>query len=308
MINWQQMEFLAKNHLSSLIYNSEFNFDSQVIRIADKIYSERSVRMIMIAGPSASGKTTFANLLADRLEFKGVKVHRVSTDDFFIDRAKLEVLPSGLLDFDSPAAMDVKLLVYTLESILEGRKVVIPTYDFVSGTRSGETKEFIAEEQDITIVEGIHALNPMLLGKYAIDDETICGVYISPRRDFLLPSGRHIAPVELRLLRRLLRDYYSRGYSLEDTLIQWEEVLKAERTYIYPYVHKASFTVDSVYDYELLVYKRCLGTSLDAFPNKWTDNIREVLKEVSDIPNMTIPSTSLLNEFIKGGVIKGSRL
>ena len=304
MINWLQMEKLAANHLSSLIYNSEFNFDSQVIKTADKIYAEKSVRMIMIAGPSASGKTTFANLLADRLEFKGVKVHRVSTDDFFIDRDKLARLPSGVLDFDSLAAMDLKLLTYTLESILEGRKVVIPTYDFITGTRSGTTREFTAEAQDITIVEGIHALNPLLLGKYDIDDTSVCGVYISPRREFLLPSGRHVAPVELRLLRRLLRDYYSRGYSISDTLVQWEEVLNAERTYIYPYVHKAGYTVDSVYDYELFVYKRCLGNALDAHPNKWTDNIREVLREVSDIPNMTIPETSLLNEFIKGGKIE----
>ena len=304
MIVWQKMEYLAQHRLSSLIYNSEQNFDSQVIRIADKIFQERSVRMIMIAGPSASGKTTFANLLSDRLEFKGVKVHRISTDDFFIDRDKLPRLPSGLLDFDSLAAMDVKLLTYTLESILEGKKVVIPSYDFVSGTRSGVTREIAAEEQDVTIVEGIHALNPVLLGKYKIDDSSIYGIYISPRREFLLPSGRHVAPVELRLLRRILRDYYSRGYSLADTLAQWDEVLKAERTYIYPFVHQASFTVDSVYDYELLVYKRCLGNALDKFPNKWTDNIRKVLKEVADIPNMTIPATSLLNEFIKGGVIK----
>lgn len=303
MINWEKMESLAKTHLSSLIYNSEFNFDSQIIEIADKIYEKESVKMIMIAGPSASGKTTFANLLADRLEFRGVKVHRISTDDFFIDRDKIEVLPSGVRDFDSISAMDVGLLAYTLEQILEGRRVVIPAFDFIEGKRAGETRELKAQPQDITIVEGIHALNPVVLGKYAIDEESVVGVYISPRRDFLLPSGRHLAPVELRLLRRILRDYYSRGYSLTDTLLQWEEVLKAERVYIYPYVYKACFTVDSVYDYELLVYKRCLGNVLDGYPNKWTDNIRQVLKEVSTIPDMTIPSTSLLNEFIKGGQV-----
>ena len=304
MIHWSYMENLAKKHLSSLIYNSEYNFDSQVIKIADKIYIEKSVKMIMIAGPSASGKTTFANLLADRLEFRGVKVHRVSTDDFFIDRDKIEVLPSGLLDMDSLNAMDVKLLTYTLESILEGRRVVIPRFDFLEGKRAGDTREITPEEADITIVEGIHALNPLILGKYGVHDDSIVGIYISPRRDFLLPSGRTIAPVELRLLRRILRDHYSRGHSLADTLAQWDEVLKAERINIYPFVHRASFTVDSVYDYELLVYKRCLGNALDAYPHKWTDNIREALKEVSDIPNMTIPETSLLNEFIKGGVIK----
>ena len=304
MINWSNMESLAKKHLSSLIYNSEYNFDSQVIKIADKIYSEESVKMIMIAGPSASGKTTFANLLADRLEFRGVKVHRISTDDFFIDRDKIEVLPSGLLDMDSLNAMDVKLLTYTLESLLEGNRVVVPRFDFIEGKRAGDTTEIIPEKADITIVEGIHALNPVILGKYSIHDDSIVGIYISPRRDFLLPSGRTIAPVELRLLRRILRDHYSRGHLLADTLAQWDEVLKAERVNIYPFVHRASFTVDSVYDYELLVYKRCLGNSLDAYPHKWTDNIREVLKEVSDIPDMTIPATSLLNEFIKGGRIE----
>ena len=297
------MEVLAKKHLSSLIYNSEYNFDSQVIKIADKIYAEKSVKMILIAGPSASGKTTFANLLADRLEFRGVKVHRISTDDFFIDRDKIEVLPSGLLDMDSLNAMDVKLLTFTIESILEGHRVVVPRFDFVEGRRAGDTREILAEDADVTIVEGIHALNPLILGKYGIHDDRVVGIYISPRRDFLLPSGRTIAPVELRLLRRILRDHYSRGHSLADTLAQWDEVLKAERVNIYPFVHRASFTVDSVYDYELLVYKRCLGNSLDAYPHKWTDNIREVLREVADIPDMTIPSTSLLNEFIQGGVI-----
>ena len=303
MIVWSNMEVLAKKHLSSLIYNSEYNFDSQVIKIADKIYAEKSVKMILIAGPSASGKTTFANLLADRLEFRGVKVHRISTDDFFIDRDKIEVLPSGLLDMDSLNAMDVKLLTFTIESILEGHRVVVPRFDFVEGRRAGDTREILAEDADVTIVEGIHALNPLILGKYGIHDDRVVGIYILPRRDFLLPSGRTIAPVELRLLRRILRDHYSRGHSLADTLAQWDEVLKAERVNIYPFVHRASFTVDSVYDYELLVYKRCLGNSLDAYPHKWTDNIREVLREVADIPDMTIPSTSLLNEFIQGGVI-----
>ena len=307
MIRWSDMETLAKNHLSSLIYNSEFNFDSQVIEIADKIYQKHSAKMIMIAGPSASGKTTFSNLLASRLEFRGIKVHRISTDDFFIDRDKIPYLPSGLRDLDSISAMDVGLLTYTLEQILEGHPVVIPAFDFVSGKRAGETRELRPEPQDVTIVEGIHSLNPVLLGKYAIDGDSVIGIYITPRRDFLLPSGRHIAPVELRLLRRILRDYYSRGYSLSDTLNQWSEVLRAERTTIYPYVYKASHTVDSVYDYELLVYKRCLGNSLDECPNNWTDNIREVLKEVSNIPDMTIPKTSLLNEFIKGGEVGGAR-
>lgn len=303
MIVWSNMEVLAKKHLSSLIYNSEYNFDSQVIKIADKIYAEKSVKMILIAGPSASGKTTFANLLADRLEFRGVKVHRISTDDFFIDRDKIEVLPNGLLDMDSLNAMDVKLLTFTIESLLEGHRVIVPRFDFVEGRRAGDTREILAEDADVTIVEGIHALNPVILGKYGIHDDRIVGIYISPRRDFLLPSGRTIAPVELRLLRRILRDHYSRGHSLADTLAQWDEVLKAERVNIYPFVHRAAFTVDSVYDYELLVYKRCLGNSLDAYPHKWTDNIREVLREVADIPDMTIPSTSLLNEFIQGGVI-----
>ncbi|HCU56192.1 MAG TPA: hypothetical protein DIC18_02520 [Clostridiales bacterium] len=304
MINWAQMEVLAKKHLASLIYNSEYNFDSQVIRIADKIFAERSVKMIMIAGPSASGKTTFSNLLANRLEFRGVKVHRISTDDFFIDRDKIPVLPSGLLDLDSLNAMDVNFLSFTLQSLLEGKSAVIPRFDFLEGKRAGDTREITPEKEDIIIVEGIHALNPVVLGNGGKRDDRIVGIYITPRRDFALPSGRTIAPVELRLLRRILRDFYSRGYSLENTLTQWDEVLRAEKENIYPYVHRADYTVDSVYDYELLVYKRCLGNSLDAFPNKWTDNIREVLKEVSDIPNITIPSTSLLNEFIKGGVIE----
>ena len=207
MIVWSNMEVLAKKHLSSLIYNSEYNFDSQVIKIADKIYAEKSVKMILIAGPSASGKTTFANLLADRLEFRGVKVHRISTDDFFIDRDKIEVLPNGLLDMDSLNAMDVKLLTFTIESILEGHRVVVPRFDFVEGRRAGDTREILAEDADVTIVEGIHALNPLILGKYGIHDDRVVGIYISPRRDFLLPSGRTIAPVELRLLRRILRDH-----------------------------------------------------------------------------------------------------
>ena len=294
-IIWEQVDKMARHDLAQLVFDSETGFDNQVDRIARQLYEVPELRMAMIAGPSSSGKTTFCNLLASRLEHYGVRAHRVSLDDFFIDRDRVPVLPSGVKDFDSPAALDLDELNRVMTGIMRDEWVELPQYDFITGKSQLRVNLMRLHPEDIVLVEGIHALNPLLT--QGQDASRICRIGIKPRRPYLMPSGRELSPDELRLLRRTIRDFHTRGHSLEATLAQWEEVCRAEAIYITPFLNKADYDVDSGFRYELFVYKYCLAGMMDDCGLEAFANIKAVMQEVRDMPLIHIPSTSLLNEF-----------
>lgn len=296
MIQWKKVEKLAKENMISLIFNSELNFDFQVHKIAEKVFDDKKIRLVLVAGPSASGKTTFTNLLAERLRFRGLNVHRVSLDDFFLNRDDLEYLPSGLRDFDSPKALDMESLRRALFQILYEDMVDLPHFDFLTGKRSTTRTVLDISKHDIFIIEGIHALNPVLFE----DIELNCSTYkisIAPRRTFILPNDAVLMPDELRLLRRIIRDYHTRGHDIESTIRQWWEVLSAEKLHVLPYLESAHSEVDSVYEYELLIYKHYFFDRLSAQKEKELKNIIFALQAVADLEVPSIPSSSLINEF-----------
>lgn len=291
---WSDIERSAKKDLAGLIFRSEKYFDRQVEAVADDIFDKKHVRVVMIAGPSSSGKTTFSKLLNEKLRNKGVMVHYIGMDDFFIDRDKVPFLPSGVRDFDSPETLDMELLRKVIGGVLDSEWVEIPEYDFIAGKRKEEKTILRLHDEDVVIIEGIHALNPMIIGR---NDSQIAKISIKPRKTFIMPSGRKLEPDELRLLRRTIRDFHTRGYGFEQTAEQWEEVCIAESKYITPYTDYADYFIDSAFDYELFIYKQCIGKSLDDCRIEEYENIKNVLDEVALIPITEIPKTSLLNEF-----------
>ena len=288
----------ALDNPEGLVFESERRFDHQVEVLASRIFEVKDISLIMIAGPSSSGKTTFSRKLQGKLQELGVKVHYIGLDDFFIDRDKVPLLPSGLKDFDSPEAMDLPFLHRVLEGVINNEWVEVPTYNFLTGRREEELRLLRLHSQDVVVVEGIHALNPLLLK--GLDTSKVCRVGICPRRTFVFPSGVELAPDDLRLLRRTLRDYYTRGYSFAETAKQWAEVCAAEDKYITPYLPTADYDVDSAFDYELFVYKHCLRDDLESCDLPAFTNLKLALREVQDLPRIHIPTGSLLNEFAQG--------
>jgi len=291
---WSDVDLMAKKNLANLVFQSEENFAAQVQVVADDVFNKHYVRIIMIAGPSSSGKTTFSKILNEKLQAKGVKVHNIEMDNFFIDRDKVPFLESGLRDYDSPQTLDLPLLHEAIDGVLNCDTVEIPEYDFISGTRKDEKIVIKPQGEDIVIIEGIHALNPAVVG---CDSSQIVKVSIKPRKTYIMPSGKTLLPDELRLLRRTIRDYYTRGHSFEATAIQWKEVCNAEKKYIDPFTDNADYFIDSAFDYELFVYKQCLGGALDGCDLAEFANIKNALEEIGDVPEIQIPTTSLLNEF-----------
>ena len=300
---WSEVAKSARRNIAALVFNCELNFDHQIYQIADKVYDDKRIKLILLAGPSASGKTTSCDLLADRLEYLGVKTHRISTDDFFLDRDDTPRLPNGMFDFDSPNAINVYALQQSLAKLVRGETVQLPRFDFLAGKSfpDGRIVEMNGAN-DIIILEGIHALNPLMLAGFDYAPSEIRRISIAPRRNFRMESGRVLSPNELRLIRRTIRDHYTRGNDPEQTAKQWAEVLKSEKEYIYPYFDDVDWSIDSVHEYELILYKLCLGNLLDDVHCDAYDNIRHVLDEIITMPISSIPTTSLLNEFTKFGV------
>ncbi len=295
-IEWVKIEQLAKENIVSLMFNSELNFDFQVHDIAEKVFEDKKIKLVLVAGPSASGKTTFTNLLAERLRFRGLNVHMVSLDDFFLNRDELEYLPSGLKDFDSPKALDMEGLRKAFLQIMYEDMVDLPHFDFLTGARSTVRTKIDISKHDIFIIEGIHALNPVLFEGIELN----CKAYkvsIAPRRAIAMPNGVVLEPNELRLLRRVIRDYHTRGHKIESTVRQWKEVIDAEKLHVLPFLHSAHSEVDSVYEYELFIYKHYFFKKLFDRKEKELKKIIEVLHMVTDLHMPSIPSSSLINEF-----------
>lgn len=291
---WSEIEEKAKKDMAGLIFDSELLFTNQVNEIATTIYNTRTYKLIMVAGPSSSGKTTFTRLLSERLEAFGIKVHLISTDDYFINRDEVPVLENGIRDFDSLTSMDVAFLKETILKIRNNECVDVPEYDFMTGTRKEKLKRIKIQSEDIVIIEGIHALNPVFSN--LAPESQACKISISPRASIDFGDGCILHPEELRLIRRCIRDYHTRNHSLHNTLMQWSEVRRAEKIYIEPYVDDVDFKVDSTYAYELLVYKHCIYEQLKK-EKEGFDDILNIFVRVPYLPLTTIPLQSLLNEF-----------
>ncbi len=291
-----------------VIQLAEARYNSQLAKVADMITARKdSVKVVLLAGPSSSGKTTTARKLAVYLRARGFKTHSISIDDYFHNRTDTPKKPNGEGDFESLRAIDTDLFNKHLLKLLEGEKVLLPEYNFVLGEREYKQNYLQLKENDIIIIEGLHALNPELT--LAIDDSNKFKVYISPLTQLNIDNHNRIHTSDTRRLRRIIRDNQYRGYSAAETLKKWPDILEGEDEYIFPYQNEADVIINSALIYELgvlKVYAEPLLFSVSEDDEAYPEAIRLInfLRNFLPIPSDDVPKESVLREFIGGSCFK----
>lgn len=284
----------------SFIAEGEERYSAQIREAAEKIYELRAERpIVLISGPSGSGKTTSASRVARLLEGYGCKAHTVSMDNYFLPMHMNESArdKDGKIDFESPQRLDIELFKDHLEKLFNCVEIDIPTFDFAQQERH-EGMSLKRGKGDIVILEGIHALNPLLTGEC---DAFTIGVYVSVRTR--IQSGEELLhPSKIRLMRRLLRDKLYRGRSLSDTFEFFKSVERGENLYIMPYKHRADFDIDTFIEYEAPVYRDILLPELeksrDYYDYAAYEDIERFLRVMPPLDRKYVPEHSLIREFI----------
>ena len=289
---------------NDVIQLAEANYNSQLAKTADIIYNKKDkVKIILLAGPSSSGKTTTARKLEVYLKARGFKTHSISTDDYFLNRIDTPKKANGDYDFESLKAVDTDLFNKHLLKLLAGEKVLMPEYNFVLGEREYKGGTLQLGENDIVIIEGLHALNPELT--LAIDDSNKFKIYISPLTQLNIDNHNRIHTSDTRRLRRIIRDNKYRGWNAADTLRNWKNILEGEEEYVFPYQNKADIIINSALIYELGVlktYAEPLLFSVNEDDEVYPEAIRLInfLRNFLPIPSDDVPKESVLREFIGG--------
>lgn len=298
---------VLEGRIVELINLSEALHERKYAEIADKIYARRgSIRIVFIAGPSSSGKTSTSKRLANQIRILGLTPKVIELDNYFVNREFTPRDENGEYDFESLNAMDLKLLNEQLNALLDGKEVEIPRFDFKEGKRYFNGDFMRLEEKDILIMEGIHALNPAMTS--AIDDSKIFRVYASALTSLPLDENNNISTSDNRILRRMIRDNRTRGIKPEDTILRWSSVRCGENRNIFPFQENADAVFNSAHIFELPVLKYYAEPLLRRIrPNSpaYTDATRllkflEYIIALSPEEIATIPPTSILREFIGG--------
>ncbi len=294
-------EAIINDNAGEIIKLSEMIQDYKLLSIAEKItLNKNDIKLILISGPSSSGKTTTSKKLALYLKTLGMNPHQLSLDDYFLNREDTPLDEEGKPDFESLRAIDIKLFNSQMEKLLKGNKVITPTYDFVKGKKNFN-KPIQMDNNDVLIIEGLHALNNNLLEN--INKKNKYKIYISPLAFMGLDDDNRISMTDIRLLRRIIRDNRTRGYSPEHTLSTWEAVRKGEEKYVFPFQDEADTIFNSILAYELGVLKTYVEPLLFSIKEDSAEYLTalrliELLKFVLPIPSDTVPDVSILREFI----------
>lgn len=294
---------VVNNELKDLILVSEALHEKKIAYIADRISEKNEVKMVLIAGPSSSGKTTFANRLSIQLRVNGYVPVPLSLDDYFIDRELNPKDENGEYDFESIYSLDLKTLNKHLKRLLDGEEVEVPSYNFMQGKREWLGHKVKLPQNGILILEGIHALNPMLTN--SIQDEYKHKIYISALTQLNLDNHNRIATTDVRKVRRIVRDFLSRGYGGEETLRMWPSIKRGERRNIFVYQEEADDMFNSTLVYELCVLKPYALNELKKITKESpvfneAQRLISLLTFFKEISMDKVPENSLLREFIGG--------
>ena len=290
-------------HATDIINISEALQEKKLAKIAEEIASRKGVKLVLLAGPSSSGKTTSCKRLSIQLAVNGLKPLQISLDDYFVDRDKTPKDENGEFDFESIYALNLDLLNEQFNALFRGEEVELPKYDFPSGKSVKSGKKLKLEPNNVLVVEGIHALNPELTAH--VPEEQIFRVYASALTTILLDNHNYIPTTDNRLLRRIIRDYKYRGVSAQETIRRWPSVRAGENRWIFPFQENADAMLNTAMLYELSVLKMQAEPLLQQVPENCEEfaeayRLLKFLKYFKGIPYNNLPPTSLLREFLGG--------
>jgi uridine kinase len=296
-------EIIAANEIRDFVKVAEALHEKKIAAIADQIASNPSTKWILIAGPSSSGKTTFAKRLAIQLRVNGLRPVTLGTDDYFVDREHTPRTPAGEYDFEHLQAVDVPTLNRDLADLDAGREIQRPTFDFHTGSRAYKGKTLRLDDDQVVVLEGIHSLNPELTP--GLPDARKFHIYISALTQLNLDNNNRIPTTDNRLLRRLVRDHRYRGHSATRTLEMWPNVGRGERAWIFPFQEKADAVFNSALDYELAILSVLARPLLSeikphqpvyAEARRMLEFLSHFIPLAADVP----PPVSIIREFVGG--------
>lgn len=283
------------NNLQSFVNWSETEYQKQIINIVDSFQNNKHLKFVLLAGPSSSGKTTTARLICENFKEFNIKAKPISLDDFFVNRVNTPRWEDGRYNYESVDSIDWKLFDECMSNLLNNKKSKMPTYDFISGTKTMD-HEITLEDNEIIVIEGLHSLNPVI--DNFIPTVYSVKVYLSPRIHFYNKDGKEVLNGrEMRFLRRLIRDAFTRGASPEHTFEMWPDVVLGEQLYIDPFKKDADFHINSIHLYEVGVYKSILK-EMNLLNSPLLAKYAIKLAEFDDVDKNIVPKTSLLTEFV----------
>ena len=296
-------EAVKAGHATNLINVSEALQEKKISQIADQIPTRPEVRVVLIAGPSSSGKTTFCKRLSIQLLANGIRPVQISLDDYFVDRERTPKDAAGDWDYESIHALDINLINLQLSALFRGEEVELPKYDFLSGRSGMSGKRLRLADRQVLLVEGIHALNPELTAQ--IPKRQKFHVYISALTSILLDDHNYIPTTDNRLLRRIIRDHKYRGVSAQETIRRWPSVRAGETKWVFPFQENADVMFNTAMLYELAVIQEQAAPLLEQVPENCVEyseayRLRKFLSYITPIPSRALPPTSLVREFLGG--------
>ncbi|MBO5015387.1 MAG: nucleoside kinase [Bacteroidaceae bacterium] len=300
-------EACNQGHATQLINVSEALQEKRISQIADEIFHRKEqghpLKLILISGPSSSGKTTFSKRLSVQLMANGIRPYPVSLDDYFVNREQTPRDANGDYDYESLYALDLNFFNQQLQSLLNGEEVELPRFNFTTGKREMSGTRLKIDENMILILEGIHALNPELTAHLPVESKF--KIYVSALTTILLDNHNYIPTTDNRLLRRIIRDFKYRGYSAEETISRWPSVRAGEDKWIFPYQENADVMFNSALLFELAIIKDYAEPILRKVPNNRPEyseayRLRKFLEYFVPLQDKELPPTSLLREFLGG--------
>jgi len=298
----ERLNQMAQTQPERLIAEAEAGYFDRLSEISAHIRQNRErCKIILLAGPSGSGKTTTASKLREQLQGEGIESVYVSLDNFFLNRDDLPLLPDGMPDFESIRTLDMDCLYAFLDSLLRENRAELPIFDFHTGNRSDQRVELRIDQNFVVIIEGIHALNPIITKNHAAGN--FCKLYISPKSEFELDGKVILNSRNLRLIRRMVRDYHFRSSDAVNTMKMWKHVVAGEDIYVRPFRTTADFWIDSTHDYEPMIFHHDLLPIASEVPKdspyyETVMGLKTALDHFYDLDKSVVPAASLLHEFI----------